>query len=140
MSKELEEFREFIDFMYESIDIEDHQRFVAISESMLKDGWFKWIYRYAKEQAERARVLESESYNAHLERMLDKREQQNKKYRDALEKLVKQETLGRDVKTNKTVVSFNGMVALKGLGEFDNKKHLVYGIDENVSEVKKELE
>lgn len=61
MSKErLEEFREFIDFMYESIDIEDHQRFVAISDSLLKDGWFRWIYQYAKEQAERVEELEEE--------------------------------------------------------------------------------
>ena len=58
--KLLEEFREFIDFMYESIDLEDHQRFIAISESMLKDGWFKWIYKLAKDQAERVQELEGD--------------------------------------------------------------------------------
>lgn len=37
-----------------------------------------------KRLKERAEKLESESYNAHLERLLDKREEQNKHYREAL--------------------------------------------------------
>lgn len=98
----LEEFREFIDFMYESIDLEDHQRFNAISESMLKDGWFKWIYKLAKEQAERVKGLEEENIqlNNEMEGLLQKiedkepyyslkclkLEQQNKRYREVLER------------------------------------------------------
>ena len=44
-----------------------------------------WLVKYAKEQAERVQELESNSYNAHLERLLDRREQQNKRYKQALE-------------------------------------------------------
>lgn len=91
MSKEqLEEFREFIDFMHESIDIEDHQRFVAISESMLKDGWFKWIYRFAKEQSERVQELE-ESIKGHikvkgvLSNKLHESRKENKRYLEVIE-------------------------------------------------------
>lgn len=88
--KLLEEFREFVDFMYESIDLEDHQRFIAISESMLKDGWFKWIYKLAKEQAERVQELEgerdewrdtSQSYYMTNQELRG----QNKRYREARE-------------------------------------------------------
>lgn len=101
MTKErLEEFREFIDFMYESIDLEDHQRFIAISESMLKDGWFKWIYKLAKEQAERVQEMENEmkrikiKYRATKEshysysEITSQLEQQNKRYREAIEKAI----------------------------------------------------
>ena len=79
----LEEFREFIDFMYESIDIEDHQRFVAISDSLLKDGWFKWIYRFAKEQAEKNMTCQEvlDLQKDALKGLLE----QNKRYREALE-------------------------------------------------------
>ena len=87
--KLLEEFREFIDFMYESIDLEDHQRFIAISESMLKDGWFKWIYKLAKEQAERVhelekrlRIYQKRSWFEDYEKVA----KQNKRYREAIEK------------------------------------------------------
>jgi|SRR5699024_2898908 len=94
MSKErLEEFREFIDFMYESVDIEDHQRFIAISETMIKDGWFKWVYRYAKEQAERVEELEKVEYalqeTYRQEREYNKKlEQQNKHYRVVIKKAI----------------------------------------------------
>ena len=93
----LEEFREFIDFMYESIDLEDHQRFIAISESMLKDGWFKWIYKLAKEQAERVQGLERVNkqlkgnlsvYKGYYKNMIKINEgivEQNKRYREARE-------------------------------------------------------
>ena len=37
------------------------------------------------EQAERAQELESDSYNAHLERLLDRKEQEIERYREALE-------------------------------------------------------
>ena len=92
----LEEFREFIDFMYESIDLEDHQRFIAISESMLKDGWFKWIYKLAKEQAERVQGLERVNkqlkgnlsvYKGYYKNMIKINEgivEQNKRYREAI--------------------------------------------------------
>jgi len=88
--KLLEEFREFIDFMYESIDLEDHQRFIAISESMLKDGWFKWIYKLAKEQAERVHELEEEIENLetdlwHANHFKILANQKNKRYREARE-------------------------------------------------------
>src|SRR5699024_8850403 len=86
MSKErLEEFREFVDFMYESIDIEDHQRFIAISDSMLNDGWFKWIYRLAKEQSERVQELEDIIYQDERQAVLEGMYEQNKRYREALE-------------------------------------------------------
>ncbi len=95
--KLLEEFREFIDFMYESIDLEDHQRFNAISESMLKDGWFKWIYKLAKEQAERVQGLERVNkqlkgnlsvYKGYYKNTIKINEgivEQNKRYREARE-------------------------------------------------------
>ena len=86
MSKErLEEFREFVDFMYESIVIEDHQRFIAISDSMLNDGWFKWIYRLAKEQSERVQELEDIIYQDERQAVLEGMYEQNKRYREALE-------------------------------------------------------
>src|SRR5699024_5109121 len=88
MSKErLEEFREFVDFMYESIDIEDHQRFIAISDSMLNDGWFKWIYLYAKEQAERVQELETVIEQDKRQSVLEGLYEQNKRYREALFKM-----------------------------------------------------
>ena len=91
--KLLEEFREFVDFMYESIDLEDHQRFIAISESMLKDGWFKWIYKLAKEQAERVHELEDELENLetdlwHANHFKILANQKNKRYRETMESSV----------------------------------------------------
>lgn len=61
--------------------------------------------------------------------------EQNKRYREALELLVKQETLGKDAKTGKTAVSYNGMIALKGLGIFDDNVYTVYGVDEVIESV-----
>lgn len=60
---------------------------------------------------------------------------QNKRYREALELLAKQETLGKDVKTGKTAVSYNGMIALKGLNAFDDDNYIVYGFDEIADEI-----
>lgn len=87
--KRLEDFREFIDFMYESLDIEDHQRFVAISEFMIESGWFKWICRYAKEQAERVQELEDELnyYKMATESYVDM-EEQNIRYRGAIKRAI----------------------------------------------------
>ena len=39
------------------------------------------------EQAERVQELESNSYNAHLERLLDRKEQEIERYREALEEI-----------------------------------------------------
>lgn len=53
----------------------------------------------------------------------------NKQYREALKLLAKQETLGKDRKTRKIVVSHNGKIALEGLGEI----YIVYGVDEIIN-------
>ena len=42
---------------------------------------YKWLIK----QAERVQELESDSYNAHLERLLDRKEQEIERYREALE-------------------------------------------------------
>src|SRR5690554_6662319 len=47
---------------------------------------YKWLIK----QAERVQELESNSYNAHLERLLDKRKHQNKRYRVAIEYIQKE--------------------------------------------------
>ena len=65
---------------------------------------------------------------------------QNKRYREALELLVKQETIGNDVKTGKTAISYNGMIALKGLGVFNDDNYIVYGLDEIIESVLEESE
>lgn len=87
----------------ENLDTEDFQN---ILEQQLINGNLKWLVKYAREQAERVQELEedllelvkqnkelrksiafysSESYNAHLERLLDRSEKQIKRYREALE-------------------------------------------------------
>ena len=53
MSKErLEEFKDYIDFLDDSNDMEDHERFIDTLLSLYDDGWFYWVHRYTKEQAE----------------------------------------------------------------------------------------
>ena len=42
-------------------------------------------YWYLYEQAERVQELESDSYNAHLERLLDRKDQEIERYREAIE-------------------------------------------------------
>lgn len=49
----------------------------------------------------------------------------NKQYREALKLLAKQETLGKDRKTRKIVVSHNGKIALEGLGVFSDEIYIV---------------
>lgn len=44
---------------------------------------YKWLIK----QAERVQELESDSYNAHLERLLDRKEQEIERYREAIEKI-----------------------------------------------------
>lgn len=59
MSKErLEEFKDYIDFLDDSQDMQDHGRFVDTLHSLYEDGWFDWIFLYAIEQAERVQELE----------------------------------------------------------------------------------
>lgn len=104
----------------------------------------KWLIK----QAERVQELEGykESYEGvvraldNMSETLLKEEQQNKRYREALELLVKQETLGKDVKTGKTAISYNGMIALKGLGIFNDDEYIVYGVDEVIESVLEESE
>lgn len=43
-----------------------------------------WLVKYAKEQAELVHELVSNSYNAHLERSLDRKEQEIERYREAI--------------------------------------------------------
>src|SRR5699024_8580802 len=84
MSKErLEEFREEIDFLDDSADMEGYHRFIDTLKNLYEDGDLNWIYRYAKEQAERVRELESK-----LDRIRfvnNDYDKQNKRYREALE-------------------------------------------------------
>src|SRR5690625_2888980 len=79
------------------------------------------------EQAERVQELKnvnrvlkkandgSERGKERLRKWVDELEMENERYREALESLVKQETLEKDIKTGKTAISYNGMIALKGL-------------------------
>lgn len=92
MSKErLEEFRKTLDFIDDSADMEDYHRFVDTLKNTHQDGELNWIYRYAKEQAERVQELERDykavfdlisvrGYQKRLDMM-----NQNKRYRETLE-------------------------------------------------------
>jgi|SRR5690606_35193867 len=67
----------------------DKERLERIIQ-MQYDGYTIWDMSeddlvWLIEQAERVYELESDSYNAHLERLLDRREQQIKRYQEALE-------------------------------------------------------
>src|SRR5699024_2814647 len=88
MSKErlkLKEFRNYIDFLDDSQDMQDHGRFIDTLQSLYEDGWFKWIYRLAKEQAERVQELEEIIYQDERQAVLEGIYEQNKRYREALE-------------------------------------------------------
>ena len=100
-------------------------------------------YEWLIEQAERVQELEElvEGYKIELmikDNAKKRANQQNKRYREALELLVKQETLGKDAETGKTAVSYNGMIALKGLNAFDVDNYIVYGVDEIIESVLEE--
>src|SRR5690625_957296 len=88
------------------------------------------------EQAER--VQELENHLKLYEFWYRTAYEQNKRYREALELLVKQETIGNDVKTGKTAISYNGMIVLKGLGVFNDDNYIVYGVDEIIESVSEE--
>ncbi len=122
MSKErlrLKEFRDYIDFLDDSQDMQDHGRFIDTLQSLYEDGWFDWIYLYTKEQTERAdmlahenleirkgyqerskRVQELETYvetGSYINRKLRK---QNRSYRKAIEKAM--DVLGQPGMTKMT--------------------------------------
>lgn len=61
--------------------------FKEIDEELL-DEIFNAIEPFFIKQAERVQELEEESYNAHLERLLDRKEQQNKRYREVIKKAI----------------------------------------------------
>src|SRR5690625_1258789 len=88
MSKErlkLKEFRNYIDFLDDSQDMQDHGRFIDTLQSLYEDGWFDWLYLYAKEQSERVQELEDIIYQDERQALLEGMYEQNKRYREALE-------------------------------------------------------
>lgn len=54
----LEEFRDYINYLDDSQDMQDHGRFIDTLHSLYEDGWFHWVYKYAKKQAKRVQELE----------------------------------------------------------------------------------
>lgn len=90
MSKErLEEFKDYIDFLDDSADMQDHGRFVDTCMNLYEDGWFHWIYRYAKGQAETLdkcaeRNKELEEDYEYLSHHYGLETEQNKRYREYL--------------------------------------------------------
>src|SRR5690625_4467970 len=92
MSKErlrLKKFRYYIEFLDNTAALQGNVRFVGALHSLYDDGWFDWIYLYAKEQAERVKEYEYR-YNKHLDLDIKNHdkirqlEQQNKRYRELL--------------------------------------------------------
>lgn len=87
MSKErLEEFKEKIDFLDDSADMDDFGRFVDTLQNMYEDGEFHWIVRYTKEQAERVKELEEDC--EYLSHHYGLEAEKNKRYREAMEKAI----------------------------------------------------
>ena len=90
MSKErlkLKEFRNYIDFLDDSQDMQDHGRFIDTLQSLYEDGWFDWLYLYAKEQSERVQELETVIEQDKRQSVLEGLYEQNKRYREALERI-----------------------------------------------------
>ena len=90
MSKErlkLKEFRNYIDFLDDSQDMQDHGRFIDTLQSLYEDGWFDWLYLYAKEQSERVQKLEAIIEQDERQAVLEGLYEQNKRYREALERI-----------------------------------------------------
>ena len=76
------------EFMQEALEWREHIAKLAADcsdQELFRErlATFDWLIK----QAERVQELESNSYNAHLERLLDRREQQIKRYREALESI-----------------------------------------------------
>lgn len=83
MSKErLETIKELVKKI-ESILYDEwrQQELIFLIESLYYIGHVDWLIQ----QAERVHELESDSYNAHLERLLDRKEQEIERYREVLE-------------------------------------------------------
>jgi|SRR5690625_929628 len=119
MSKErLEEFKDYIDFLDDSQDMQDHGRFVDTLHSLYEDGWFDWIYLYAKEQDERVKEYEYR-YNKHLDLDIKNHdkirqlEQQNKRYREFIKTISDPWEVARKIVkgTNKKGASAEEIVA-----------------------------
>src|SRR5690625_1884593 len=119
------------------------ERLERIKERVNYHGHLDDDVEWLIEQAERVEELEEErdewkdTAQSYYMTNQELREQ-NKRYREALELLVKQETIGKDVKTEKTAISYNGMIALKGLGVFNDDNYIVYGLDEIIESVLEE--
>ena len=64
--------------------IEQAERVRELEEDLLE------LVKQNKELRKSIAFYSSESYNAHLERLLDRSEQQNKRYREALKKIIKE--------------------------------------------------
>lgn len=60
---------------------------------------YKWLIK----QAERVQEFESDSYNAHLERLLDRKEQEIERYREALEEIARGRFPGASYKARKAL-------------------------------------
>lgn len=95
MEKEiLDEYGEYVELMRDSLNMEDHQRFVAIAETMLSEGMFLEVYKYASTQVKLVDALRDHiTYN--IENIYKPQElkifelrQQNKQYEDALKSIV----------------------------------------------------
>src|SRR5699024_10094701 len=87
MSKErlkIKEFRNYIDFLDDSQDMQDHGRFIDTLQSLYEDGWFDWLYLYAKEQSERVQELETVIEQDKRQSVLEGLYEQNKRYREAI--------------------------------------------------------
>ena len=91
MSKErlkLKEFRNYIDFLDDSQDMQDHGRFIDTLQSLYEDGWFDWLYLYAKEQSERVQKLEAIIEQDKRQSVLEGMYEQNERYREAIKRAI----------------------------------------------------
>ena len=60
------------------------QELTNLIESLYYAGHVDWLIQ----QAERVQELESDSYNAHLERLLDRKDQEIERYREMLKSII----------------------------------------------------
>src|SRR5690606_17446666 len=74
---------EEIETKYSTLTVSSEKNGTEYTEVDVEDLVF--LIQNGFKQAERVYELESDSYNAHLERLLDRREQQIKRYQEALE-------------------------------------------------------
>lgn len=78
----LEEFKDELDFLDDSADMEDYHRFIDSLKNLYEGGELNWIYRYAKEQANRADKNAQDSED--MDRQLYNTQLQNERYREIL--------------------------------------------------------